>query len=176
MNIYLIGYRGTGKSTVGKLLAANLGMNFIDTDLEIVNRCGKPISEIVGKSGWNEFRRIEKNIIQEISSLERYVVATGGGVVLDDDNVRHMKKTGIVVWLRAATLLLRKRIMEDDGTDEFRPALSVQGTSGEIDEILAFRKPFYEKAMDYAIDTDNRDISDVCSDIVNMIDTAKEKQ
>jgi shikimate kinase len=176
MNIYLTGYRGTGKSTAGKILAANLGMNFTDTDLEIVNRCGKSISEIVGKSGWSEFRRIEKEIIREISPLDRHVVATGGGAVLDDDNVRHMKKTGIVVWLRAAPRTLRKRIMEDDGTDEFRPALTADGTLGELDEVLASRKPFYEKAMDYSIDTDNRDISDICRDIMNMIDTSKEKQ
>jgi shikimate kinase len=176
MNIYLIGYRGTGKSTVGKLLAENLGMNFADTDFEIVNRSKKTISEIVETSGWSEFRRIEKSVIHEVSSLKSCVVATGGGAVLDDDNVKCMKKTGIVVWLRAAPRTLRKRIMDDNGTDESRPALTAEGTLEELDELLESRTPFYEKTMDYLIDTDDRGISDVCREIINIIDKAKENR
>jgi len=176
MNIYLIGYRCTGKSSVGKLLAANLGMKFTDTDVELVNRAKKSISEIVEKSGWDEFRRIEKNIIRELSALEKHVVATGGGAVLDGDNTVYMKKTGIVVWLRATSLTIRERIKKDHGTKDFRPALTEKGTFGEIDEILLTRNRFYEEAMDFYIDTDYLDIGGVCRDIIKLIETAKEKR
>jgi shikimate kinase len=176
MNIYLIGYRCTGKSSVGKLLAANLGMKFTDTDVELVNRTYKSISEIVETSGWDEFRRLEKNIIKELSLLEGHVVATGGGVALDGDNVEYMKKTGIVVWLRATPLTIRERIIKDTGTKEFRPALTVKGTIDEIDEILLVRNRCYEEAMDFYCDTDSLDISGVCRDIMKLIETVKEKR
>jgi len=176
MNIYLIGYRCTGKSSVGRLLAANLGMKFTDTDAELVKRTQRSISEIVETSGWDEFRRIEKNIIRELSALEKHVVATGGGAVLDSGNVECMKKTGIVVWLRAAPLTIRERIKKDHGTKDFRPALTVKGTSGEIDEILSARNRFYEEGMDFYIDTDYIDISGVCRDIIKLIETVKEKR
>ncbi|MBU1713251.1 MAG: shikimate kinase, partial [Proteobacteria bacterium] len=165
-----------GKSSVGKLLAANLIMKFIDTDVELVNRTKKSISGIVETSGWDEFRRIEKNIIRELSALEKYVVATGGGAVLDGDNTVCMKKTGIVVWLRAKPLTIRDRIKKDHGTKDFRPALTVKGTFEEIDEILLARNHFYEETMDFYIDTDCLDISDVCRDIIKLIETVKEKR
>ncbi|MBU2621229.1 MAG: shikimate kinase [Proteobacteria bacterium] len=176
MNVYLIGYRCTGKSSVGKLLAANLGMKFTDTDVELVNRTQQSISEIVETSGWDEFRRIEKNIIREISALEKHVIATGGGAVLDGDNAIYMKKTGIVVWLRATPLTIRERIIKDTGTKEFRPSLTAKGTFEEIDEILLIRNRFYEEAMDFYIDTDYLDISEICRDIIKLIETVKEKQ
>jgi len=176
MNIYLIGYRCSGKSSVGKILAANLGMRFTDTDTEIVNRAQKSISEIVETSGWDEFRRIEKNIIRELSALEKNVVATGGGAVLDGENAGYMKKTGIVVWLRATPLTIKERIKKDHGTKDFRPALTVKGTFEEIDEIFQARNHIYEEAMDYCIDTDSLDINYVCRDIIKLIETVKEKR
>jgi len=176
MNIYLIGYRCTGKSSVGKLLAEYLGLKFTDTDSELVKRAQRSISEIVGNSGWDEFRRIEKNVIREISALEKHVVATGGGAVLDSDNVLCMKKTGIVVWLRATPLKIRERLKKDQGTEDFRPALTVKGTSGEIDEILSSRNIYYEEAMDFYIDTDYLDIDDICHDIVKTVENVKEKR
>jgi len=176
MNIYLIGYRCTGKSSVGKLLAAKLDMKFTDIDAELVKRVQRSISELVETSGWDEFRRIEKNIIREISALEKLVVATGGGAVLDGDNVECMKKTGIVVWLKATSQTISERIKKDCDRKDFRPALSAKGTIGEIDEILSARKRFYEEAMDFYIDTDYLDISDVCRDIMNLIETVKEKR
>jgi len=176
MNMYLIGYRCTGKSSVGKLLAAKLGMKFKDTDTELVKRTQRSISKLVETSGWEEFRRIEKNIIRELSELEKHVVATGGGVILDGDNVEYMKKTGIVVWLKASSQTIRERMKKDRETKEFRPALSVKGTIDEIDEILSARKRFYEEAMDFYIDTDYLDVSDVCHDIMDLVETVKEKR
>ncbi len=175
MNIYLIGYRCTGKSSVGKLLASELNMKFTDTDVELVNRARRSISEIVETSGWDEFRRIEKNIIREFSAFEKQVVATGGGAVLDGENVKYMKETGIVVWLRATPPVIRERLKNDPGTKEFRPALTGIGTIGEIDEILLTRNHFYEEAMDFYIDTDYLDINDLCRDIIKLIENVKEK-
>ncbi|MDQ1331714.1 MAG: shikimate kinase [Thermodesulfobacteriota bacterium] len=175
MNIYIIGYRCTGKSSVGKLLAAKLNMKFTDTDVELVNRSQRSISEIVETSGWEEFRRIEKNIIREFSALEKQIVATGGGAVLDGDNVKYMKETGIVIWLRATPLTIKGRMEKDPGTKNFRPALTGKGTIGEIDDILQARNHIYEEAMDFYIDTDNLGISDLCRDIIKLIETAEEK-
>jgi shikimate kinase len=165
MNIYLIGYRCTGKSSVGKLLASNLGMKFTDTDAELVTRCGRSISELVGTSGWDEFRKMEKNIIRELSAMNNQVVATGGGAVLDPDNSGNMKKTGIVVWLRAKPSTIRERMLKDKGTKEFRPSLTGKGTVEEIGDVLSVRNSFYEEAMNFYIDTDHLDISDVCRNI-----------
>jgi shikimate kinase len=181
MNIYLIGYRCTGKSSVGKLLASNLGMKFTDTDAELVTRCGRSISEFVGTSGWDEFRKVEKNIIRELSAMNNQVVATGGGAALDPDNSENMKKTGIVVWLRAKPSTIRERILKDKGTKDFRPSLTGKGTIEEIEEVLSARSSFYEKAMDFYIDTDDMDVNDVCRIIIThyeaiKIDTTKGKK
>jgi shikimate kinase len=176
MNIYLIGYRCTGKSSAGKLLAGRLGMKFTDTDEEIVKRAKKPISVIVEASGWGGFRRIEKEIIRDISKVDRQVVAAGGGTILDDDNVDIMKKTGIVIWLRAESGTIKGRIAKDGKTDEYRPALTAKGTIEEIGDILETRRSFYERAMDHFIDTDYRDVNDICVQIADLIKPLKEKE
>lgn len=169
MNIYLIGYRCTGKSSAGKLLAGDLGMKFIDADVELVNRSKKSISEIVDTSGWNGFREMEKNVIRELSALEKHVVATGGGAVLDNDNVKCMKKTGIIVWLRATPSTIKERIIKDSGTKDFRPALTSKGIVEEVEQILLTRNQYYEKAMDFYIDTDYLDVNGVCRDIIKKL-------
>jgi len=162
MNIYLIGYRCTGKTTVGKILAQKLKWSVLDSDIELVNEQESPISEIVENQGWDAFRSIEKHIIQKLSLLDRHVIATGGGAVLDGENIKTMKKSGKLVWLRAKSETIHRRMTLDSQTEESRPALTGKGVFQEIEETLSIRNPIYRKAMDIAIDTDQLTPEDIC--------------
>lgn len=169
MNIFLIGYRCTGKTSVGRCLANRLGRSFVDTDLELVKEQGVSISDIVSKRGWTAFRDIEKRVIQRACERDHQVVATGGGAVLDEENVKRMKDSGVLVWLRADPKTIEKRIIEDKTTLEFRPALTSKGSVKEIQETLLLRNPFYERAMDFFVDTDVMDVEAVCDTIIKKI-------
>ena len=94
MNIVLIGYRGTGKSTVGRLLAARLGRELVSTDAEIVKRAQRTIPEIVAQQGWDYFRDLESDICRELASRDQLVIDTGGGAILRAQNVEALKKDG----------------------------------------------------------------------------------
>jgi len=163
MNIYLIGYRCTGKTTVGRLLAQKLRWQILDSDIEIVKEQGIPISEIVERQGWVAFRRMEKNMIQKLSLLDRHVIATGGGVILNNENVYAMKKSGKLVWLRAKPETIHERMAMDADTENSRPALTDKGIFEEIEETLKIRNPIYETAMDIDIPTDQMAPEDICS-------------
>ena len=169
MNIFLIGYRCTGKTTVGRCLAKRLERSFFDTDLELVKEQGMKISEIVSKKGWTDFRDIEKRVVQCVCERDNQVVATGGGTVLDEENVKRMKDRGVLVWLRADIKTIEKRIIEDNATQDFRPALTSKGSIEEIQETLLARNPFYERAMDFFVDTDSMDIEAICDTILQKI-------
>jgi shikimate kinase len=169
MNIYLIGYRCTGKSSVGKSLAKILGWSFLDADVELVKEYKITISEIVATQGWESFRKKEKDVLKRLSSLDKHVIATGGGAILDEENVTNIKKSGISIWLRATPETVKNRILKDETTEDSRPSLTSKGLMEEIEETLIYRNPFYEKAMDFFLDTDNIDIEDVCLAVQNKI-------
>jgi len=176
MNIFLIGYRCTGKTTVGRSLAKRLERLFFDTDLELVKEQGMIISEIVSKKGWTAFRDIEKRVIQCVCERNHQVVATGGGAVLDEDNVKRMKERGVLVWLRADIKTIEKRMIEDNATQDFRPALTPKGSIEEIQETLLARNPFYERAMDFFVDTDSMDIEAVSDTIIQNLKKIESKK
>jgi len=169
MNIFLIGYRCTGKTTVGRSLAKRLERLFFDTDLELVKEQGINISDIVSKRGWAAFREIEKRVIQCACERDNQVVATGGGAVLDEDNVKQMKDSGVLVWLKADIRTIEKRIIQDNTTRDFRPSLTSKGSVEEVRETLLARNPYYERAMDFFVDTDSMDIEAVCDTIIQKI-------
>lgn len=176
MNIYLIGYRCTGKTSVGKFLAKRLGRLFLDTDLELVKEQGLKISEIVHAQGWNVFREMEKAVIKRISTLDDTVVATGGGVVLDDNNVKHMKAGGVMIWLKASPKTIQERMLQDKTTEDFRPSLTSKDLTEEIRETLSTRNPYYEDAMDFFIDTDAVDIEMVSNMIIKKLGEIEPKK
>ena len=101
MNIFLIGYRGTGKTSVGQMLASILKRPFVDTDNELTSRVGMSISEFVHQNSWGDFRKTEQSVIQKVCTLDGHVVATGGGVVLTPQNVTRMQSSGFLIWLKA---------------------------------------------------------------------------
>ena len=120
MNIVLIGYRGTGKSTVGKVVATRLGRTVVSTDAEVVKRAGQPISQIVAQHGWDHFRDIESEVCRDLSARDGLVIDTGGGIILRSQNVDALKKTGTLFWLNASVETITKRI----GRDTQRPSLT----------------------------------------------------
>lgn len=165
MNVFLIGYRCTGKTTVGKTLARRLGCSFVDTDRMIVTTTGTDIAGIVDEKGWAYFRDMERRVMQAVAVVDRQVVATGGGVILDQRNVSAMQRSGKIVWLRASEKTITGRILADDTTAGNRPSLTGQGLIQEITEVLSKRRPLYERAMDVAIDTDTASIAVICDRI-----------
>lgn len=168
MNIVLIGYRGSGKSAVGSRLAARLQMKFVDTDDLIESKEGH-ISDIVKSKGWDYFRRLEKSVIEEISKGNNLIIAPGGGAVLDADNVKVLKRNGLIIWLKADPQTLLKRIQKDQGSSTRRPTLTGKGTLEEIEQTISERKPFYEKASEIQIDTSKLDAEAVVERILAIV-------
>jgi shikimate kinase len=166
MNIVLIGYRGTGKSTVGRLLAARLGREFVSTDAEIVTRALRAIPEIVAQQGWDYFRDLESDVCRELAGRDQLVIDTGGGAILRAQNVEALKKHGTVFWLRASIETIAKRI----GGDNQRPSLT--GTKSFVDEIqdvLRERTPKYQAAADHILVTDDRSINQLIETILTLV-------
>ena len=166
MNIVLIGYRGTGKSTVGRLLAARLGRDLVSTDAEIVNRAKRTIPEIVARDGWEYFRNLESDICRELASRDQLVIDTGGGAILRAQNVEMLKTNGTVFWLTASVETIAKRI----GGDNQRPSLT--GTKSFVDEIqdvLRERTPKYQAAADHSIATDDRSITQLVETLLTLV-------
>lgn len=166
MNIVLMGYRGTGKSTVGRLLAARLGRELVSTDAEIIKRAQHSIPEIVAQKGWEYFRDLESDICREFAGRDQLVIDTGGGAILRAQNVEALKKNGTVFWLTASVETIVKRI----GGDNQRPSLT--GTKSFVDEIqdvLRERTPKYQAAADHTIATDNRSVNHLVETILTLI-------
>ena len=150
MNIVLIGYRGTGKSTVGKILAKKLKRLLIPVDDLIVKKVGMSIPEIVEKHGWDYFRDIESNVTKELSNQDNCIIDCGGGVILRDENVENLKQNGKCFLLKAEIDTIISRIQGDAN----RPALK-EGMSfrEEQEKVLRERNPKYKAAADVEIDT-----------------------
>ena len=163
MNVVLIGYRGTGKSSVGKVLAARLDRPLLSTDAEIVRLAGQTIPAIVEQHGWEYFRDLESKVCQELAGQNGLIIDTGGGAILRSQNVYVLKQTGKLFWLTASVETIAKRIESDTQ----RPSLT--GTKSFIDEIqdvLQDRLPKYQAAADYVIETEGRSLSQVADEIL----------
>jgi shikimate kinase len=164
-NVFLIGYRCTGKSSVGRQLSARLGWSFIDTDAALVSDSGRSIREIVETDGWETFRKLEHEVVKQVCDKTRQVVATGGGVVLSAANVERMRASGKIVWLRATAETIRKRMMRDTDTDTFRPALTSRDSVSEIEETLFERETVYRRVMDFYVHTDSLSLDAIVDSI-----------
>jgi len=152
MNIVLIGYRGTGKSTVARILGRRLKRRVISTDAEIVKEAGQSIPQIVAQFGWDHFRELETQMCRKLQDQTELVIDTGGGLILKEENVKILKANGKIFWLTADVSTIAGRISGDTQ----RPSLS--GTKSfveEIEEILEIRRPHYQAAADVIIPTEN---------------------
>ena len=148
MNIVLTGFMGTGKSLVGKKLAKRLEMSYVDTDELIENREKAKISQIFQEKGEDYFRRIESKIIKEVSSLDRYVISTGGGAILKKENLAALRSKGLIICLSANP----KEILKRTSKSQNRPLLKSKDRQRKVFDLLKTRRPFYEKA-DFEVDT-----------------------
>lgn len=166
-NIYLVGYRGTGKSTIGPLLAERLDRAFLDLDEAIEQREGKTIAEIFALLGEPAFRTLEEKVLTEIGNQLGMVVACGGGAVLRERN-RQTLERGWVVWLRAEPERIHQRLLSDATTSSRRPSLTNRDALEEIRVLVAERQRFYEEAADWSISTDHRTPEDLAADIARQ--------
>jgi shikimate kinase len=166
MNIVLIGYRGTGKSTVGKILATRLGRELVSTDDEIVNRAKLAIPEIVQRFGWEHFRDLESEVCRDLGRKDDLIIDTGGGAILRQQNVDILKRNGTLFWLTAEVPTIARRI----GGDTQRPSLTgTKSFTEEIQEVLELRLPKYQAAADHVIATDGRTVEEVVASILARV-------
>ena len=154
--VILTGYRATGKSSIGKILADLLGFDFIDTDHAIEKRQGESITEMVGRGGWDLFRKKEEDMLLELARRTNIVIATGGGSVTHENAWKTLRKNALSVWLTADIKTICQRLAADSDTDDQRPPLTEMGTMDEISMVLNERQPLYEKSSDLTINTEGK--------------------
>ncbi len=169
-NLVLIGYRATGKTSVGAELARLLGRPFVDLDRVLVAEAGRSVAEIVARGGWEEFRRLEKELVARYRRSRGQVLATGGGVVLDPDNVEALRENGILIWLTADPDTIQARLEADRPRDAFRPSLTGNDTVLEVLEVLKLREPLYRAAAQLVIDTTQLAIPQVVREILAALE------
>jgi shikimate kinase len=167
--VTLIGYRGSGKSSVARPLASELGCEWIDADAEIERRAGRSIREIFAEEGEPRFRELERQVMADLLGRKRLVIAAGGGAVLDPETRGRMRTAGPVVWLRASVETLAARVAADQTTAERRPNLTAAGGRTEIEELLARREPLYREAATLTIETDGLSIDEIVLRILQAI-------
>ena len=165
----LIGYRGTGKSTVGRMLADHLNRPFLDADLEIESRAGRSISSIFTECGEPGFRDWEERTLVDLAgAFPDAILATGGGAILRPSNRALLARFGLVVWLRAEPAELARRIEADQASAASRPALTAAGTVAEIAQVCNARQALYAAAADAAVDTQGKTPAEVAEQILAL--------
>ena len=159
--------RGSGKSTVAKLLADKLNRSLVETDWLIAQQVGMSIADFVRINGWDAFRKIEHEVVTEVAAQDNLVISPGGGVLLDENNSKALKKNGTLIFLYAPLTILLQRI----GTDKARPSLTGdQDMAKDLEETWKIREPLYKKAADTTIDTENKSTSEVANQIIKSLD------
>jgi shikimate kinase len=168
-NVFLIGYRGTGKTTVGRALAQVLGWEWVDADALLEARHGRTIRQIFATEGEAGFRDKEADLLEELCRRRRHVVATGGGIVLRAENRERLMASGRVVWLAADADTIWARIQQDATTAERRPVLTVGGRD-EVEELLRVRTPWYRACAELTVETAGRTPEAIVHEIRTHLD------
>ena len=160
-NLVLIGCRATGKTSVGTRLAEMLQRPFVDLGQVLVQEAGRSIADIVAQGGWAEFRRLEKELVARYRHAHGQILATGGGVVLDPDNVAALRENGILIWLTADPAAIQARLAQDQPRDANRPSLTGEDTIREVAAVLQARAPLYQAAAQMIVDTTHNSVAQV---------------
>ena len=168
-NLILIGYRSSGKTSVGAALANKLQVPFCDTDALISRRTGKSVREIVAEKGWEGFRREERIVIKGLSFMTGSVIALGGGAVMDTVNLEALREKGFFIWLVADAKTVIGRMEKDAITVEQRPPLTNADPIAETAALLKEREPVYRLLADYIVDTTDRTVEAVVDEIMKRI-------
>jgi shikimate kinase len=162
MNLYLIGLRGCGKTSVGRSVAQRLQRPFLDADDQLQRHMQKSIREIFAEGGEAGFRDLEQVVVDALTAQRDVVVAWGGGVVVREENVQRLRATGRTIWLQATPETLAARAAADPATPSERPRLTdANDLVEEFRRVSAARKTQYASCADHVIDTENRSIEDV---------------
>lgn len=166
--VILIGYRCSGKTVVGRELGRRLGVPFRDTDRMVLERSGRTIADLVAAGGWPLFRSEEQKVLAGLEGSGSMVIATGGGIVESAKNRDRLKGMGMVIWLSASPEAIEERMSFDAKTGDQRPALSQEGSLGEIRAMLRRREPLYRETADYMIDTSGMAVEAVADTILRL--------
>jgi shikimate kinase len=176
VRVVLIGFRGSGKTTVGRALAEKLKLEFVDCDDVIERRAGKTIREIFEQHGESHFRTLESQILDELSALDGKVVATGGGAVLKYQNMQAFKRAGAkIFFLEVGAETAFRRIQQDAGSRSRRPALTAKDPFTEVKEQIVFRQPYYLNGSDVTIPADGRSVDEIVKEILGRLDRTDEE-
>jgi shikimate kinase len=166
--LFLIGYRGTGKTTVARHLAERLGWKWIDADEFLESRYGSTIGHIFENEGEAVFREHEAAALKDFCNLRQHVIGTGGGVVLRDENRKRLQGAGKVVWLTADPLTIWRRLQLDPTTTARRPALTGGGLA-EVEELVRIREPLYRSCAHLTISTADISPPEVAAAIIDQL-------
>ena len=169
MKVILIGYRTTGKTTVGKLLAILLKVPFYDADSVVEEIVNAPVKNIVAHHGWEFFRQKETEAIQLLSAKGDCVIATGGGVILGAENVKLLKQMGLIVWLNTPIGDIIDRLNEDAQNNAVRPQFTTDDLAQETVDIFAQRLPLYKKTAAFVVDTAGKSASQIAETIYHYL-------
>jgi shikimate kinase len=170
MNLTLIGYRATGKTTLARLLAERLGWDWIDADVEIEGRAGKSIARIFAEDGEPAFRDLEAEVIADLCRRERLVLAAGGGAPMRSESRQAMRAAGKVIWLKARPETILTRMSGDATTAARRPDLTDKGPLEEVVHLLQRRTPVYRESAHLELDTEGKSPEQIASEILTELD------
>ena len=170
--IALIGYRGTGKTTIAQLVALRLGYDWVDADVEIELAVGTSIAELFAESGEERFREVESLVVTKLCRRQCTVLALGGGAVLREENRQRLADCGAVVWLKASAATIESRLADDPTTVGRRPNLTNHGGRTEIEALVQEREPIYRSCATLEVDTEDRAPADIADEIVAALTPA----
>jgi len=169
-NVILLGFMGSGKTAVGKILSTKLNMDFVDLDDWIEKEAKMTINDIFAKFGEPYFRELEKKMVKKAcDNINNCVISTGGGVILKEENVENLHQAGVLIWLKVSP----EKVYDRTKNTSHRPLLNCPNPLEKIKELLSIRTPYYTKAADYIVDTSNLTIEEVAARIIKYLNTKK---
>ncbi len=166
MNIVLIGFRGAGKTALAKILAEKLNMPLYNVDKMIEEREGKRIREIVSEKGWQYFREVESNIIEQLSNVDNAIIDTGGGVVENSTNIDNLKKNGYIIYVQSSLKDIKQRILNDPDRPKLNPTLDIED---DLNVTYNRRLPLYEEYSDFRVNTSIKSLEQCANEIVKFL-------
>jgi shikimate kinase len=170
MNLFLIGYRATGKSAVAEALSQRIAAPCIDADEEIARRAGKTIAEVFSQDGETAFRNLESQVVKDLAARDGCVVSLGGGAVLREENRHALRGRGRTVWLQASVETIQGRLLADRKTTANRPCLTPRGLAEEVEHVLAERTPIYSACADSTVTVDDKSPDAIADEILALLD------